>query len=147
MKRYDVPRIIFVNKLDRMGADPWEAIEGARARLNLNCAAVQLNIGVENGLEGVVDLITMKAYYFDGNKGELVREEEVPEDLVELAKEKKLELISCLAECGEEDMEEHYLEENIDIPVETLKACIRKNTLNLNFCPVFMGSAYKNKGV
>jgi len=69
MKRYDVPRIIFVNKLDRMGADPWMAIEGARSRLNLNCAAVQINIGVENGLEGVIDLIKWKAYYFDGEKG------------------------------------------------------------------------------
>lgn len=76
-----------------------------------------------------------------------MREEEIPDDLLELAKEKKLELISCLAECGDEEMEEHYLEENIDIPIETLKECIRKNTLKLDFCPVFMGSAYKNKGV
>ena len=106
-----------------------------------------MNIGVENGLEGVVDLITWKAYYFDGDNGEKLREEDIPDDLLELAKEKKLELISCLAECGEEEMEEHYLEENIDIPIDTLKECIRKNTLNLNFCPVFMGSAYKNKGV
>lgn len=106
-----------------------------------------MNIGVENGLEGVVDLLEWKAYYFDGDNGEKIREEEIPDNLVELAKEKKLELIGCLAECGEEEMEEHYLEENIDIPIDTLKECIRKNTLNLNFCPVFMGSAYKNKGV
>jgi elongation factor G len=147
MKRYDVPRIIFVNKLDRMGADPWEAIEGARARLGLNCAAVQVNIGVENGLEGVVDLVNWKAYYFDGPSGEHVREEEIPAALLEQATDKKLELLSCLAECGEEQMEEYFLEENIDIPAEELKQCIRKNTIGLKFCPVFMGSAYKNKGV
>lgn len=83
MKRYDVPRIIFVNKLDRMGADPWEAIEGARARLGLNCAAVQVNIGIENGLEGVVDLVRWKAYYYDGASGEEVREEDIPDALLE----------------------------------------------------------------
>jgi elongation factor G len=102
MKRYDVPRIIFVNKLDRMGADPWMAIDGARDRLGLNCAAVQVNIGVENGLEGVVDLVKWKAVYFDGDSGEVVREEDIPDKLKEFATEKKLELISCLAECGDE---------------------------------------------
>lgn len=147
MKRYDVPRIIFVNKLDRLGADPWAAVEGARQRLGLNAAAVQVNIGIENGLEGVIDLVKMKACYFDGDNGEIVREEEIPADLVEIAKEKKLELISCLAECGEETMEEYFLDEQVDIPEEELKECIRKNTINLKFCPVFLGSAYKNKGV
>lgn len=147
MKRYDVPRIIFVNKLDRMGADPWTAIEGARERLYLNCASVQYNIGIENGLEGVVDLVRWKAYYFDGDNGEDVREADIPEDMIEKATDKKLELLSCLAECGEEAMEEYFLEENIDVPVDELKECIRKNTINLKFCPVFMGSAYKNKGV
>ena len=61
--------------------------------------------------------------------------------------EKKLDLLSCLAECGDEAMEEYYLDENIDVPEEELKACIRKHTLSLDFCPVFLGSAYKNKGV
>lgn len=130
-----------------MGADPWSAIEGCRDRLGLNAAAVQINIGIENGLNGVVDLIRWKAAYFDGDNGEVVREEEIPEDLLELAKEKKLELISCLAECDDEVMEEYYLDENIDIPEDLLKETIRKQTLALNFCPVFLGSAYKNKGV
>jgi len=96
---------------------------------------------------GVVDLVRWKACYFDGDNGETIREEEIPADMLELAKEKKLELLGCLAECGEEQMEEYFLEENIDIPEEELKEVIRKNTLNLNFCPVFLGSAYKNKGV
>ena len=86
MKRYNVPRIIFVNKLDRMGADPKMAITGARERLGLNAAAVQVNIGIENGLEGVVDLINMKAYYFDGDNGEIVREDEIPERMLEECK-------------------------------------------------------------
>ena len=83
MKRYDVPRLVFVNKLDRMGADPWNAIEEVRSRLGLCAAAVQVNIGLENGLEGVVDLVTMKAIYFDGDSGEHIRQEEIPENLPE----------------------------------------------------------------
>jgi elongation factor G len=147
MKRYNVPRLIFINKLDRLGADPWNAIKGARDRLDLNCAAVQINIGIENGLQGVVDLIRWKACYFEGESGMTVKEVEIPNDLLQIAREKKLELLSCLADCGDEEMEEFYLEENIDVPEDKLKACIRKHTIALNFCPVFMGSAYKNKGV
>ena len=82
MKRYNVPRLIFINKLDRMGADPEMAITGARERLGLNAAAVQVNIGVENGLNGVVDLVTMKACYFDGDNGEIIREEEIPASMI-----------------------------------------------------------------
>ena len=82
---------------------------------------MQVNIGIENGLEGVVDLVNWKAYYYDGPSGEVVREEEIPADLIEFATEKKLELISCLAECGEEQMEEYFLEENIDIPADELR--------------------------
>jgi len=115
MRRYDVPRLVFINKLDRMGADPWSSIDSVRDRLDLCCAAVQVNIGVENGLEGMVDLIKMKACYFDGDSGETVREEEIPEKLKELCIEKKLELISVLAE-HEEKMEEYFLEEQWDIP-------------------------------
>jgi len=70
MKRYSVPRLIFINKLDRMGANPWTCIEGIRERLGLNCAPVQINIGIENGLQGVVDLIKWKAIYFEGDSGE-----------------------------------------------------------------------------
>lgn len=146
MKRYNVPRLIFLNKLDRMGADPWTAIEGVRERLGLSCAAVQVNIGIENGLEGVVDLVEMKALYFDGDSGEIIRKEEIPDNLKDFCQEKKMELISVLAE-HEEKMEEYFLEENFDIPPEELKQTIRKHVLKLNFCPVFMGSAFKNKGV
>ena len=129
-----------------MGADPWNCLAQVRDRLGLTAAAVQVNIGVENGLEGVVDLVTMKAIYFDGSSGEVLREEEIPADMLEFCLEKKLELIGTLAEL-DEAMEEYYMEEIHDIPIDELKACIRKHTLSLEFCPVFLGSAFKNKGV
>lgn len=88
----------------------------------------------------------MKAYWFDGENGEKVREGDIPKNLIEKCKEKKLELISQLAELDEK-MEEYFLEENIDVPIDLLKQCIRKHTIELNFAPVFMGSAFKNKGV
>lgn len=146
MKRYNVPRLVFINKLDRMGADPWACVAGVRDRLSLNAAAVQVNIGVENGLSGIVNLITMKANYFDGASGEVIREEEIPADLMALCLDKKRELITQLAEL-DENMEEYFLEENFDVPVAELKAAIRKHTIALTFAPVFMGSAFKNKGV
>lgn len=124
MKRYSVPRIIFINKLDRMGADPWFCIEGLRERLGLNCSAVQVNIGIENGLQGVVDLVRMKALYFDGDKGQTVIEKEVPEDMMEICKEKKLELIAALAE-HDQTIEEYYLNEDVNVPVDVLKKSIR----------------------
>lgn len=89
MKRYNVPRIIFINKLDRAGANPWNCIEGVRERLGLNCAAVQVNIGVENGLQGVIDLLRMKAIYFEGEKGETPTERDIPKEMLELVNEKK----------------------------------------------------------
>ena len=88
----------------------------------------------------------MEAIYFDGDSGENTRREPIPEAMMDLCKEKKLELIGTLAEI-DEAMEEYYMEENFDIPVDELKACIRKHTIGLNFCPVFFGSAFKNKGV
>ena len=78
--------MIFINKLDRMGADPWFCIETVKDRLGLHCAAVDINIGVENGLEGVVDLVKMKAIYFDGIKGNEITEKEIPEHMMEEAK-------------------------------------------------------------
>ena len=146
MKRYDVPRLVFVNKLDRMGADPWNAIDQLRDRLGLCAAAMQVNIGIENGLEGVVDLVTMQALYFDGDSGEVVRKGDIPDTLKEFCLEKKLELIGTLAEI-DESMEEYYMDENPNVPVDELKACIRDHTIGLRFCPVFLGSAFKNKGV
>lgn len=146
MKRYNVPRLIFINKLDRMGADPWIAVKSVRERLGLNCAAMQVNIGIENGLQGVVDLVKEKAFYFEGSFGEIIVEKDVPADLKDMVKQKKLELLGALAEVDPE-IEEYYLNEDTNVPIELLKNSIRKSTIDLKFCPVFMGSAYKNKGI
>ena len=89
-----------------------------------------MNIGIENGLEGVIDLIDWKALYFDGDSGEVIRKEEIPENLVDLCIEKKLELIGSLAE-NDEAMEEHYMEENYEVDSAELKAAIRKQTIAL----------------
>lgn len=129
MKRYNVPRIVFINKLDRMGADPWNCIETVRDRLELHCAALQVNIGVENGLQGVVDLIKMKAFYFEGENGDNIVEKDIPADLVEFAKKKKMELVATLGEIDPE-LEEYYLNEDINVPEDILKACIRRNTIS-----------------
>lgn len=145
MKRYNVPRIIFINKLDRMGANPWAAIEGARKRLNLNCAAVQMNIGIDHSFKGLIDLLKMKAVYFEGKNGEIIKEEDIPANLLEEAKTRRQELIEALANVDPE-IEDLYLSEK-EITEQQLKAAIRKQTIALKFVPVFMGSAYKNKGV
>lgn len=145
MKRYNVPRIIFINKLDRMGANPWAAIEGARTRLALNCAAVQIPIGLDTTLKGLVDLIRMKAIYFEGPSGEIMREDEIPENLKAMAKEKRQEMIEHLAS-GDAEIEDLYLNE-AQISEDQLKKAIRRSVIARTFIPVFMGSAYKNKGV
>ena len=105
-----------------------------------------MNIGLENGLEGVVDLVEMKAIYFDGDSGLIVRKEEIPENLKKTVKERKLELIAALAEV-EPKFEDYFMEENINIPAKELKEVIRRHTIARTFCPVFMGSAFKTKGV
>lgn len=97
MKRYKIPRIAFINKLDRSGANPWKVIDQVREKLHLNVAAVQLSIGIENLLEGVVDLVRKKALFFDGNKGTEVVVSDVPEGLVQMVNEKRTELIHAIA--------------------------------------------------
>lgn len=89
MMRYDVPRIIFINKLDRMGANPFQAIDSIRTKLGLVCSPVQIPIGADDRFRGVVDIIRDKAYYFEGANGEIIREDVVPENLKNLVKDKK----------------------------------------------------------
>lgn len=145
MRRYTVPRLAFINKCDRAGADPWRVIGQIREKLKHNCAAIQIPIGLEDQLSGVVDLVEMQAYVFEGPKGETVKTQPVPEHLVEDAAARRQDLIEAVAGVDDELMELFIGEEAID--TATLSAAIRRATLACKFFPVFMGSAYKNCGV
>jgi elongation factor G len=145
MTRYNVPRIAFVNKCDRTGANPEKVTGQLRDKLDLNAYMMQMPIGLENDLVGVVDLITMKAIYFEGENGEIIREAEIPADMLDAAKEKNETLLEEISMFSEELMEA-LLEEG-DVDIELINDAVRKGTLALDFTPVFIGSAYKNKGV
>lgn len=145
MKRYNVPRLAFINKLDRQGTNPWSVIDQLRGQLKLNAAAVQIPIGLESVHEGIIDLIEEKSIKFDGEKGENVIYGGIPEEMKEKVEDKRLELIERLADADDEIAELFLMEETPDI--ETLKSAIRRQTIACKFVPVFMGSAFKNKGV
>lgn len=145
MTRYHVPRIVFINKLDRAGANPWNAIEQIRTRLDLNVAAVQIPIGIETTLKGLICLLRMKAFYFDGKSGEQLRQEGIPVEFLAEAKAKRTELIERLGEV-DSTIEEKYIGEE-EITYEDLKVAVRKACIAQTFFPVMMGSAIKNKGV
>ncbi|OCB88154.1 elongation factor G, mitochondrial [Sanghuangporus baumii] len=146
MKRYNVPRISFINKMDRPGANPWRVIEQIRSKLRLRAAAVQVPIGAEDELKGVVDLIRWKAIYNEGPKGDkIVESDEIPAEVVDLARVKRTELIETLADVDDE-IAELYLEEKEPTKEQLVKA-IRRATVSNKFSPVFLGSAIKNTAV
>jgi elongation factor G len=144
MKRYDVPCIAFVNKCDRSGANPDRVVRQLREKLGHNAIAMQIPIGLEADLEGVVDLVSMKALYFDGDNGEEVRITEIPEALMAEAVDKREALIDAASMYSDELMEA-ALEENVTD--DLVIAALRTATLTREITPVFVGSAYKNKGV
>jgi len=144
MRRYGVPRLAFVNKLDRQGANPVKVRNQLRDKLRLNAHMVQLPIGLEDQLKGCVDLVEMKAIYFEGDNGENIRIDEIPADMADDAAAYREELLDAVSMFDDELMEQ-MLEE--DVQLETLKAGIRKATIANQIVPVFCGSAYKNKGV
>jgi elongation factor G len=144
MKRYKVPCIAFINKCDRSGANPDRVTAQLRDKLGHNAVAMQMPIGIEADLKGVVDLITMQAIYFDGDNGETLRFEAVPDALLETATEKREELIDAASMFSDELMEA-ALEESVS--AELLIDAVRKGTLSRQLTPVFVGSAYKNKGI
>jgi len=144
MRRYNVPRIAFVNKLDRQGADPVRVKDQLREKLRLNAVMAQLPIGRDDGFEGVVDLIKMKAYYFDGDNGENVREEDIPSDMADDAEEHREELLDA-ASMFSDELTEAILEE--EVTEEQIHQAIREAVIARQLVPVFCGSAYRNKGV
>ncbi|KAN0091944.1 elongation factor G, mitochondrial [Hyaloscypha variabilis] len=146
MRRYNVPRISFINKMDRMGANPFKAVDQINQKLRIPAAALQVPIGSEDSFMGVVDLIRMKAIYNDGPRGEVIREtDEIPESVQKLAEERRKMLIETLADVDDE-IAEIFLEERTPTP-EQMKAAIRRATIALKFTPVLMGSALADKSV
>ncbi len=142
---YHVPRIVFVNKMDKTGADFDFSLQSLHKRLGINAHPIQIPIGAESYFEGIIDLVEMKAYHYSGDLHEDAEEIPIPEELREDALLRRDELISALADFDDEIMM-LYLEGE-EIPVEMLKGAIRKATLTVNFFPVLCGTAFKNKGV
>ena len=145
LKRYGVPRIAFVNKTDRTGANPYKVRDQLEEKLGLNAVMMQVPIGLEDKHEGVVDLVTMKALYFDGDENYSVREAEIPEHLKAEAEEKREIMLDATSMFDDELMEK--VMEGEDIPEELIHKAVRIGTLANELVPVYVGSAYKNKGV
>jgi elongation factor G len=145
MKRYSVPRLAFVNKLDRQGANPFRVKDALVEKLRLNAFMANIPIGLEDQHRGIVDLVTMKAYENQGEDGENIVEIPIPADLVEQAKEYRQILIGKLADVDDVIAEKFLMEE--EPTVEEMRAAMRKGVIALKLVPVFCGSAFKNKNV
>ncbi len=144
LKRYKVPTLAFINKCDRTGSGPLRVIEQIRQKLSRNAVPVQLPIGLESKFEGVIDLVKMKAIYFDGDNGENIREEEIPSHLQEEANTYREELVDKASMFSEELTEAYF---DGTVTEELLMDAIRKGTVSLKMTPVFLGTSLKNKGV
>jgi len=144
LKRYHVPRIAFINKCDRTGANPLRVRLQLREKLGLNAYMMQLPIGLEDKLEGVVDLVQMKAIYFEGESGTEIRVAEIPPHMIADAQKYREELVDA-ASMFSDELAESFLEGTETD--EMIHSAIRKGTIAEQFVPVFLGSAYKNKGI
>ena len=144
LRRYKVPAIAFINKCDRTGANPERVKNDLLSKLGRNAVLMQLPIGLEDKLEGIIDLVAMKAIYFDGPHGDDVRYEAIPDHLLEQAKKTREKLLDA-ASFFSDELAEAYLEGK-ETP-DLIRAAVRKGTLSLELTPVFMGTAYKNKGI
>ncbi|XP_070609629.1 elongation factor G, mitochondrial [Erythrolamprus reginae] len=145
MKRYNVPFLTFINKLDRTGSNPNRAIHQLRTKLKQNAAFIQIPMGLEGQLKGIIDLIEEKAIYFDGDFGQIVKYDDIPPEFRAESSDRRQELIECVAN-SDEKLGELFLEEKIPT-VTDLKLAIRRATLSKTFTPVLLGTALKNKGV
>nr|NVI74803.1 iconoclast [Cucujiformia] len=145
MKRYNVPCLAFINKLDRMGANHLRVLEQMRSKLNHNAALIQLPIGLESECKGIIDLIEQKSIYFEGSYGETLKFDQIPKEMLKESEERRHELIEHLSNVDDK-LGELYLEEK-DITNEDIKSAIRRSCLKRMFTPVFVGTALKNKGV
>jgi elongation factor G len=144
--KYEVPRIAFMNKMDRMGADFYMAVNSMVDRLGANPVPVQLPIGAEEHFRGPIDLVTMKALYYDDETlGAKFVEGDIPDELLPQAKEYREKMIEALSDVDEKMMEKFLNGE--EIAVDEIKAAIRKGTVEMKLTPVFCGTAFKNKGV
>ena len=142
---YGVPRIILSNKMDKLGADFYFSLQGVKDRLGANSAAIQLPIGAETEFHGIIDLVEMKAYEYDGKQEENPEVIDIPSDMLEKAQEYRTKLIEAVADFDEELMM-NYLDGK-DITAQELKAAIRKGTLSAKFFPFMCGTALGNKGI
>jgi elongation factor G len=145
MNRYKVPRLAFVNKMDRAGANAYRVVDQLREKLNLNAQMMVLPIGAEDRFEGVIDLIDMQAVYFEGDSGETILRKEIPAEYVDKAKEYRDNLIAAVADV--DDVIADKFLEGIEVQRDELMAAIRRATVGMKMVPVYCGSAYKNKAV
>lgn len=144
MNRYKIPRIAFINKCDRSGADPYRVVDQMRERLNHNAVLMQIPIGLEAEMKGIVDLVTMKALYFEGPTGSDIRAEAIPEGLIDRARGKREELLDAASMFSDALMEAIFAD---TVTEALILEAMRKGTLARQLTPVFLGSAYKNLGV
>jgi elongation factor G len=142
---YGVPRVVFVNKMDKLGADFLYSVSTIHDRLQANAHPIQLPIGAEDEFEAIIDLVEMKAIFYGNDLGTEITEGEIPEEYKAQAEEYREKLIEAVAELDEELMEKYLGGE--ELTIEEIKAAIRKGTTNVEFYPVICGSAFKNKGV
>lgn len=145
MKRYNVPRLAFVNKIDRSGSNPDRVAEQLREKLNHRPVVMTFPMGLEDRFAGVIDLLHMKAVFFDGDNGENIRKEDIPAEYVEEAKKRRHAMVEALSDFDDAIAEKFLMEE--EVTAEELIPIIRRETINLSITPLYCGSAMKNKGV